>query len=150
MFRHKLSLINMIGNKGGGGHSQVEIVIYTMQIMFQKKGGLLCSQLFRMKKMADENKKYTCIHVLVLLICCLLRFLIEKLSRCFFQCLHFNNLTKCLMEMYNPCSVILFFMCNSQIVSMDVAKLCTVLTLFLNLGAAYGTINALKKSTFFM
>lgn len=30
MFRHKLSLINMIGNKGGGGHSYVEIVIYTM------------------------------------------------------------------------------------------------------------------------
>lgn len=55
MFRHKLSLINMIGNKGGGAFLGRHCNIYNVDNV-SEKGGLLCSQLFRMKKMADENK----------------------------------------------------------------------------------------------
>lgn len=53
MFRHKLSLINMIGNKGGGAFLGRNCNIYNVDNV---SGGLLCSQLFRMKKMAFENK----------------------------------------------------------------------------------------------
>lgn len=39
MFRHKLSLINMIGNKGGGAFLGRNCNIYNVDNVSEKKGG---------------------------------------------------------------------------------------------------------------